>query len=839
MGKPLRVLMVEDSEDDVLLAMHALKHGGYDPVYERVETSDDMKVALHRETWDVVLSDYMMPRFTGLAAIKVLQESGRDVPFILISGNIGEETAVEALKAGAHDCVMRNNLLRLALVVERALEEATARAMGRQAAQHQKLYCQFLDVLNNPTELSKLMKDIITLIRETTGIEAVAIRLQQGEDFPYYEASGFPLQYLKAAKSICLRDAGGEIIRDADGKPLLNCLCGKVLSGRTDPSSPYFTAGGSFWSNSISEFLASLSDEDRHSEEMKHCQAAGYESVALMPLKSGNEMIGLLQLNYKRPDRFSPASIQFFENIGASIGNAVHRQQTMDALRDGEKKYRELVDFLPITIIETDGDGRITTINHTALALFGLTRDDLDRGMSIRQIFPPQYLEKIKDNFLKLKAENARMEGEYTLAKKDGSEFPTLLFSAPILQEGSVKGFRCAVIDLTEIKRAQDACTISEDKFRRMYEHALEGIYQITPAGRFLSANPALIRMLGFETSEELMAGITDVARQLYVHPEQRQILVNMFKQDGVVAGFEFEAYRRDGTVMWLSINAHAVKNKDGEIIYHEGTMEDITKRKEMEEQLRQAYLVLHETNDRLIEEDKLAALGTLAAGVAHEILNPANIVTSGISMLESTQALSKPVKEMLAVFQRQIDRIVRITRDLHQFSQRSTGKMELTDVPELIRETLSLCEPRLKVEHVMLEVDGEDDIPKVVMDRNRIEHVFLNIINNAMDAMEGKEKKVLRISTKGIAEPGISASRVLTAISDLGDGIRDGDLNSIFDPFFTTKEVGKGTGLGLSTSYNIVQNHGGRIWAANNSSGGATFFVELPAMQGQDQPIA
>ena len=838
MRKPLRVLMVEDSEDDVLLAIHALAQGGYDPVYERVETPEDMRAALRRETWNIVLSDYVMPQFSGLAAIKLLHEAGLDVPFILMSGKIGEETAVEALKAGAHDYVMKNNLIRLALVVERALEEATARARDRQATQHQKLYTRLLGVLNNPSELTNLLKEILSLVRDTMGIEAAAIRLQKGEDFPYYEASGFPPQFLKAAESIVIRDAGGEIIRDHNGKLLLECMCGKVLFGSTDPSCPYFTAGGSFWTNSTSEFLASAAEEYRQSEEMNHCHEAGYESVALIPLKSGGKMIGLLQFNDKRPDRFSPEAIQFLESIGASIGIAVNRQRRIDALRDSEKKYRELVDFLPITIIETDRAGRIVTLNRTALALFGLAHDDLDQGTNIRQIVPPRYLEKIIDTFMELTAENTRIEGEYTLSKKDGREFPTLLFSAPIVQEDSVKGFRCAVIDITEIKRAQEACRLSEEKFRSIYEHALEGIYQITPGGRFLSANPALVRMIGFETAAEMMASITDVGRQFFVHPEERQVLVNLFKEKGVVAGFEFEAYRRDGTIIWISINAHAVKKEDGEIIYHEGTMEDVTRRKEMEEQLRQAYMVLHETNDRLIEADKLAAVGTLAAGVAHEILNPVNIIAVGIATLESTQARSEAVKEAFAIFRRQIDRIVRITRDLQQFSRRSAGKVELTDVCELIRYTLSLCEPRLKVENVLLASDGDDAIPKIAMDPNRMGQVFLNIINNAVDAMAEKDKKVLRISTKVISEPGISASRVLIAISDQGIGIRDEDLNRIFDPFFTTKKEGKGTGLGLSICHTIVQNHGGRIWAENNSSGGATLFVELPVEFGQNQPL-
>ena len=836
MGKPLRVLMVEDSEEDVLLVIHALEQGGYDPVYERVETPDDMAAALHRETWDIVLSDYTMPRFSGPAAIKLLKETGLNVPLILVSGKMGEETAVEALKAGAHDYVMKNNLIRLAPAVERALEETTARIRDRQAAQRQALYTRLLDVLNNPDELGNLIRNIISLVRENTGIEAVAIRLHKGEDFPYYETSGFTPHFLKTAKSLCVRDAAGEIIRDAHGKPLLECMCGNVLSGRTDPSQPYFTEGGSFWTNSTSKLLASAPQEDRQPERMNRCQSVGYESVALIPLKSGDKTIGLLQFNDKRPDRFSPESIHFLESIGASIGIAVNRQRTMEALRNSEKKYRALVDFLPITILETDREGKIITVNRTASALFGLTHDDLGRGTSIHQLVSPKDLEKIKDHFLKLKAGNARVDGEYTLSMLDGSEFPAHLFSTPIVQKGRITGFRCAVIDATEIKQAQDACRMSEEKYRSISENALEGFFQNTPDGRLVSANAAFARMIGYESPEEMTAAAFTFARHYYVNPEARKELVSLLKERGSVNGFEFEAYRKDGSKMWASTKVRAVKNEKGDILYHEGFVEDITKRRETDEQLRQAYLVLHETSDRLIETDKLAAVGTLAAGVAHEILNPVNIIATGIAALGITQELSEPVKEAFAIFRRQIDLIVRITRDLQQFSRRSAGEVELTDVRELIRYTLSLCEPRYKMEKVTQEIECDDAVPKIAMDRNRMGQVFLNIFNNAVDAMEGKDTKALRIRIKGVSEPGTGANRVLIAISDLGGGIAAEDLNRIFDPFFTTKKVGKGTGLGLSISHSIVQNHGGRIWAENNSSGGTTFFVELPVELGQDQ---
>lgn len=126
MGTPLKVLIVEDSEDDCLLIVRELKHGGYEPTFERVETAEAMNAALDKQTWDVIIADYVMPYFSGLGALKILQERGLDIPFIIASGSIGEEIAVEAMKAGAHDYIMKGNLKRLVPAIERELckEEA-------------------------------------------------------------------------------------------------------------------------------------------------------------------------------------------------------------------------------------------------------------------------------------------------------------------------------------------------------------------------------------------------------------------------------------------------------------------------------------------------------------------------------------------------------------------------------------------------------------------------------------------------------------------------------------------------------------------------------------------
>ncbi len=146
MGVRLRVLTVEDSNDDVLLTMRELRRGGYEPVFERVDTQEAMKAALEAGKWDIVISDYVMPRFSGLKALRVLQESGHDLPFIIVSGKIGEDIAVGAMKAGAHDYIVKGNLARLVPAIERELRDAETRRQRRRADEELKRAYEDLEI---------------------------------------------------------------------------------------------------------------------------------------------------------------------------------------------------------------------------------------------------------------------------------------------------------------------------------------------------------------------------------------------------------------------------------------------------------------------------------------------------------------------------------------------------------------------------------------------------------------------------------------------------------------------------------------------------------------------
>ncbi len=213
----------------------------------------------------------------------------------------------------------------------------------KDAESRQHLAGKVLECLNREKMDMDVIRDVLALIRQSAGFDAIGIRLQQGDDFPYFQTQGFPEDFVKAENYLCARTENGELIYDSHGAALLECMCGNVISGRTDPALPFFTEGGSFWTSSTTQLLSSTPAGDLQAPTRNRCNQAGYESVALIPLRSDRQIVGLLQLNDTRPGRFTREMIRFFEDIGASIGIALARMRAEQDLEKYRQHLEELV----------------------------------------------------------------------------------------------------------------------------------------------------------------------------------------------------------------------------------------------------------------------------------------------------------------------------------------------------------------------------------------------------------------------------------------------------------------------------------------------------------------
>ncbi len=497
------------------------------------------------------------------------------------------------------------------------------------------------------------------------------------------------------------------------------------------------------------------------------------------------------------------------------------RVRTEKALIESEKKYRELVNFLPISLFEMDTDNNITSGNPALIETFGYTQDDLKKGVNAVQTIIPEQVDRLKTNILSVLKGEKTDESEYTGIRKDGSTFPLIAFSSPITRGGKIVGLSGAIIDLTERKRIEESLKKSNLSLAEAQRIAHIGNWEWNIESAEIYLSDEIYRIIG---TTPQMVDRTYEALSEYIFPEDRKMVkktVEKAMNEGEKNSIEHRIIRSDGTVRDIRQQLEPIIDDAGKIVRVIGIVQDVTEKNQVERDLQNA-------RDQLLQSEKLASMGRLSAGVAHEILNPVNIISLELQTLKNMESLSPEVLEELNVCMAQISRIVTIAENLKQFSRIPEKKTIMSDINDVIAQVLTLYATQLKIEGIETEVQYQPDLPEISMDKEKIEQVIMNLITNASTAMEGKETKVLRITTE--REKMINnKDQLKITIADTGTGIKSEHMSKIFDPFFTTKRRWKGTGLGLSISYGIINDHGGKIWAENNKWGGVSFYVTLP----------
>jgi len=243
----------------------------------------------------------------------------------------------------------------------------------KQAEEERETTVSFLRLVNESQGMDDLLGKATGFIKERSHCEAVGVRLRREHDFPYYETAGFPEAFIRTENSLCIPDAAGNAVVDATGDPVLDCMCGNVISGHFDPAQPFFTNRGSFWTNSSTELLALTAKADRQIRTRNRCQGEGYESVALIPLVSGAERLGLLQLNDRQKGRFSPKTIAFWERLAGYLAVALVKFRAEEALRDNEQQLKTIIRNINEGLIVADLEGRIFHWNPAAVAMLDFT----------------------------------------------------------------------------------------------------------------------------------------------------------------------------------------------------------------------------------------------------------------------------------------------------------------------------------------------------------------------------------------------------------------------------------------------------------------------------------
>lgn len=479
------------------------------------------------------------------------------------------------------------------------------------------LAAQILETINISDETTGLINKILFLIKKNIDFESIGIRLQENGDFPYYDTDGFSKDFVEAEKNLCTIDRSGKLTWDPKR---LKCMCGKVLVGNINPALSFFTEGGSFWTNSITEFISSTENEGQD-YTLDRCFEEGHETMALIPLRVDNQIIGLLQLNDRRKDKLTLEMISFLEKIVASIVISFKRKQNEEALMEGEARFKGIFEYtkngVAVYRAVNDGDDFIfVDFNKAGEKIEKIKRDDL-KGKSVVQVFPsvkefglfdvfkrvwktgiPEHHpistykdERIsgwRDNFVfKLPSgeivavysdETERKQSEEVLQKAyDELEKKVLERTAELKMSNEQMKKK-----IEERKQVEKTLRQSEEKYSNLFRYSNDGIFIHDIEGKLLDINQKALDQFGYTRSEMFSLKIPDL------HPTEaleksKWAFDTIIKEGFVRFGIEFK--KKNGEVFSAEVSSSLFNLGNKKVI--QGISRDITKRKQAERELR------------------------------------------------------------------------------------------------------------------------------------------------------------------------------------------------------------------------------------------------------------
>jgi PAS domain S-box-containing protein len=555
MKKELNILIVEDSEDDTLLEFNQIKKGGYNIYYERVETAIEMRQALQKKAWDIVLSDYAMPHFNGLEALTILKESGIDLPFIIISGTIGEDVAVEAMKFGAHDYIMKNNMQRLLPAIERELREAEIR------------------VEKKISELKKI--EIEKALFES---EKRYRRITEGlTDYLY-----------------SVRVENGQAVETIQGDA---CF---TLTGYTADE---FAADPFLW------FRMIMPDDREKVENQIKLILAGIEVQPIehrIICKDGKQKW------------VNDTTILFRDINGKLISyDGVIKDITERKIAEIQLyKLSRAVEQSPVSVVITDVEGKIEYVNSKFSEITGYTIDEAI-GQNPRILKSGEMPDEDYKKMWQTITSGKEWYGEFHNKKKNGGLYWELASISPLFNtSGGITHFLAVKEDITDRKKSEKALFDSERKYRIVAENTFDWEFWIDEKGNFFYCSPSCLRVTGYSAEEfienpELQFNI--------IHPDYKKLFLNHFQKIAIDYDdtcLQFKIIHKDGSERWIEHICHPVFDDDNKFMGRRGSNSDISDRKEADRKLLNAIISTEETERNRFAQDLHDGLGPLLSTV-------------------------------------------------------------------------------------------------------------------------------------------------------------------------------------------------------------------------------
>jgi PAS domain S-box-containing protein len=543
--------------------------------------------------------------------------------------------------------------------------------------------------------------------------------------------------------------------------------------------------------------------------------------------KADGSQVPVLLTGIIRRDR--QGRITGYEGIVKDITE--RKRSVLQILR--EKKTTEgILEGLPIPTFVIDRHHRIIYWNRACEKLTGHSREEMVGSFSYWLPFyshegPSMASLVVEQNYKALQtlfgAKNLKPSPNLPVAFEAYEYFPDFRGSeryfyntcSPIYDEaGRIQGAVQAIVDVTEREQLAQELRESEEKFRTLVEASLDGIV-LHRDRKLLYVNRACLEMFGYDKPEDLLGrDLTELIEFPYQQAAPRR-LANLLEGASRPRIFEMKGVRRDGSKFDLEVISFPTTYNGRPA--SQTHIRNITHKKQLEEHLTRT--------------DKLASLGQLAAGVAHEMNNPLGSITVLSYLLLEDLPEDSPERAQVEKIIKEATRCKEIVQGLLEFSRFMPSRMVPVQVDAILEDVLSLVGEHLLFQHIDLVKDFAPNLPPVLGDRNRLEQVFVNLLMNSGDAMEGMG----RLTVSASLNP--EGNRIRLAFADTGPGIPENLVGRLFDPFFTTKGVGKGLGLGLSISYGIIEKHLGHIFVEKTGPEGTTFVIELPIYREASEP--
>lgn len=541
--------------------------------------------------------------------------------------------------------------------------------------------------------------------------------------------------------------------------------------------------------------------------------------------------------------------------MAAVLSPATARMAERTALAESEKTFRSIVEKVDEAIIVAQG-GRLVFVNPSTERLTGRTRQELLASRFTEFIHPD-------DRALVMDRHTRRMAGEeissaydFRIVRPDGSA-RWVMISVTLIDLWGGRASLSVLGDITERKRTEAALIDTERRYRELFENAPVAVFQALPEGRFTSVNPEYARIVGYASSEEMCAAITNIADQMYVDPAVRAEYLRLLEENGSVSNFEAQLKRRDGSVFWASMNTRASRDEHGRVISFDGFLTDVSERKaaenallraheELEGQVEDRTRELRLANERLRELDRQKS--AFVSNASHELRTPLTSVLGFAKIVQRSfqkyfvQGLEEDPKrkakadliiDNLSIIEQEGRRLTALLNDLLDIHKIEEGRLEWRDEPvepqALLQEAARRAMPRfMGVPGVGLDVRVAPALPQLVVDQDRIHQVLFNLLDNAA--------KFTGAGDVVLSAIGEDDGWVEIRVTDHGPGVPEAEREHVFEKFYQTRvgdtanEKPKGTGLGLAICRQIVEHYGGSIHVEGGPDGaGASFVVRLP----------